>query len=261
MKHKFFLSLTFGSIITTTSFSSACVLNINKNTYNENNNAKDNNLNEEINLKKQNNNNNNSAHDKSNNLNIFDLKSDILLYDFSDELAPNKATRVSLDFIKDGDTFRFKHKNVLYNVRFSGVDTPEKMHKTDNDDWEKTTGKQYEYGMLATKFTTSVLTIVGGEIYIIPQPTKGGKTNISDHYGRIVGIVYVKYNNNWYNLNSEIVLLGYGRKHYISSSKSSKYYNPNSAYIAQLNSSEEFARKNRLGIYSVDGALEEIYPR
>ncbi|MBU4691407.1 thermonuclease family protein [Mycoplasma sp. ES3225-GEN-MYC] len=245
MKHKFFLHLTFGSIITTTSFSSACVLNIDQNAYSENN----------------------SVHDKSNsptnqsfNLNIFDLKSDKLLYDLSDELAANKATRVSLDFVKDGDTFRFKHKNVLYNVRFSGVDTPEKMRKTDSGNWEKTTGKQYEYGMLATKFTTSVLTIVGGEIYIIPQPTKGGETNISDHYGRIVGIVYVKYNNNWYNLNSEIVRLGYGRKYYISSSKRSKYYNHNSAYIAQLNSSEKFARENRLGIYSVDGALEEIYP-
>lgn len=186
-----------------------------------------------------------------------------LPYEISQEFEHNKAIEVEIINVRDGDTFDFTQKNVFgsYALRFAGVDTPEKRRKGGGGNWFETTGQQYEYAQRASKFTDFLSNVPQFKYFVIPQKTKGGQNSISDHYGRIIGICYIKYNDKYINLNSELVRLGYARKGYISLSKDSKFYTSNNAYYYQLTSSEEYAKSNKLGIWSEDANFNEIYPR
>jgi len=92
---------------------------------------------------------------------------------------------------------------------------------------------QKEYATYAAKFTEyyalngllstySKYKFRPTQIYAVPQKTKNGQTNISDHYGRIVAIIYYRDEFGRYHcLNEKLVLEGKARKNYISLSKNS----------------------------------------
>ncbi|BAW18089.1 hypothetical protein MBVG596_0209 [Mycoplasmopsis bovigenitalium] len=186
-----------------------------------------------------------------------------LPYEISQKFEHNKAIEVKIVNVRDGDTFDFVIENFggSHALRFAGVDTPEKRTKDGRGNWVETTGQQYEYAKRASRFTDFLSNIPQFKYFVIPQRTKGGQNHITDHYGRIVGICYIKYNDKYINLNSELVRLGYARKGYISLSSSSRYYTSNDTYYYQLTSSEEYAKNNKLGIWSEDANFSEIYPR
>lgn len=174
----------------------------------------------------------------------------------------NKAYKVRVEWIKDGDTFDFVEliSNKPLTSRFSGVDTPEKTTKTKHGR-VPTKGQQLKYAQKATEFTTKMLQLPGIEIYCVFQKTKNGRDRFSDHYGRYVTINYIKYQGKYINLNSSLVRLGYARVQYISLSKWSKYFTENSAWFYELEAAEEYAKQNKLGIWAPEANIDKIYPR
>ncbi|WP_406616054.1 thermonuclease family protein [Mycoplasmopsis hyopharyngis] len=171
-------------------------------------------------------------------------------------LTVHKATEVTLSHINDGDTFTDSNNN---KYRFSGIDTPEKWAFNHSG---PTTGMQYEYALKASEFTTNKLTKEAKKIYVVPQKTQGGQTDISDRYGRVVAIIYyLDQNDKVHNLCQEIIASGYAKVAYISKDPNSTFYNSNTAYIDLLKDSERKARESKLGIWSDQADIKQIYPR
>ncbi|MCT4469353.1 thermonuclease family protein [Mycoplasma sp. HS2188] len=192
---------------------------------------------------------------------------DNLPYEITEnQLEIDKAIKIeNINKINDGDTFRFQVKlahgiTYSYTSRFAGIDTPE-THKYQNGTFVDTDGIQYEYGKRAEQFTTSILQMPNIEIYIVPQKTKTGDDQIRDIYGRIISINYIKINNKWINLNTELVRLGFARKAYISLKPSSTFFTTNQAYYYELSSAQEYAMNNKLGIFAQDADFAKIYPK
>ncbi|WP_412031758.1 thermonuclease family protein [Metamycoplasma buccale] len=187
-----------------------------------------------------------------------------LPYPISNKLEANKATKINVAFWNDGDTFRDTNGNIY---RFAGIDTPE-YHKKGSKEF--TTGLQFKYAKLAKQYTETYTNIYQNdsikgkptEVYVVPQKTKGGKTNISDKYGRIVAIIYYKNNlGQYYNLCSQILYFGKAKKAYISLDTKSIYYTTNTKYYNELQESERVARKNKIGIWENENDIYEIYPK
>ena len=174
------------------------------------------------------------------------------------ELKANHATPITVNYVVDGDTF-LDSKGKKY--RFNGIDTPESFKKdTQTGHFNPTTGMQKEYATYAAKFTEyyalngllstySKYKFRPTQIYAVPQKTKNGQTNISDHYGRIVAIIYYRDEFGRYHcLNEKLILEGKARKNYISLSKGSKYYTENKAYYNLLEKAQEKSKKLKKGI-------------
>lgn len=186
------------------------------------------------------------------------------------ELKANHATPITVNYVADGDTF-YDTKGNKY--RFNGVDTPESFKKDpQTGHFNPTTGMQKEYATYAAKFTEyyalngllstySKYKFRPTQIYAVPQKTKNGQTNISDHYGRIVAIIYYRDEFGRYHcLNEKLVLEGKARKNYISLSKGSKYYTENKAYYNLLEKAQEKSKNLKKGIWSPLANYDEIYP-
>ncbi|ACF07588.1 Staphylococcal nuclease homologue [Metamycoplasma arthritidis] len=185
-------------------------------------------------------------------------------YPFSKELEANKATKININQIIDGDTIVDSDNN---KYRLAGINAPETW---DNQNKRPTAGKQALYGNLAKKYAAKLIEDQNiKEIFVVPQKTKKGTSNISDKFGRIVAIVYYKTpSNEYYNFNAQMVRYGLVRKQYISLSKSSIYYTKNVEYFNLLQESEELAKKEGLGIWKpsdengvVGDQITKIYPR
>lgn len=174
------------------------------------------------------------------------------------ELKANYATPITVNYVVDGDTF-LDSKGKKY--RFNGVDTPESFKKDPQTGrFNPTIGMQKEYATYAAKFTEyyalngllstySKYKFRPTQIYAVPQKTKNGQTNISDHYGRIVAIIYYRDEFGRYHcLNEKLVLEGKARKNYISLSKGSKYYTENKAYYNLLEKAQEKSKNLKKGI-------------
>ena len=142
------------------------------------------------------------------------------------ELKANYATPITVNYVVDGDTF-LDSKGKKY--RFNGIDTPESFKKDpQTGHFNPTTGMQKEYATYAAKFTEyyalngllstySKYKFRPTQIYAVPQKTKNGQTNISDHYGRIVAIIYYRDEFGRYHcLNEKLVLEGKARKLYFT---------------------------------------------
>ena len=186
------------------------------------------------------------------------------------ELKANHATPITVNHVADGDTF-YDTKGNKY--RFNGVDTPESFKKDpETGNFIPTTGMQKEYATYASKFTEyyslngllptySQYKLRPTQIYAVPQKTKNGKSNISDHYGRIVAIIYYRDEFGRYHcLNEKLVLEGKARKNYISLSKSSKYYTENKEYFYLLEAAQQKAKKLKKGIWSPLADYNKIFP-
>lgn len=186
------------------------------------------------------------------------------------ELKANYATPITANHVADGDTF-YDTKGNKY--RFNGVDTPESFKKDpETGNFIPTTGMQKEYATYASKFTEyyalngllptySQYKLRPTQLYAVPQKTKNGKSNISDHYGRIVAIIYYRDEFGRYHcLNEKLVLEGKARKNYISLSKSSKYYTENQEYFYLLEAAQQKAKKLKKGIWSPLADYNKIFP-
>ncbi|MDD7894732.1 thermonuclease family protein [Metamycoplasma hyosynoviae] len=190
----------------------------------------------------------------------------------SSDLKINEASKINVTNIRDGDTFEASNKEAY---RFAGVDTPEKRKKIGSE-WHPTEGIQYKYAMLATHYTEFYAYLSfqakyqnyedrATEIYVVPQKTKNGKhykySEMSDHYGRIVSIVFYKdIHNKFHCLNEKLVLEGKARKNYISLNSSSIYYTSNTSFHNQLEEASQKAQANKLGIYSDPKEFANIFP-
>lgn len=189
--------------------------------------------------------------------------------DNSKIFKPNFAYKITVSYVKDGDTFTDENSN---NYRFLGIDTPETRTKDADGNWIETQGNQFKFGKLATNYTTNLTYtsiinkseydgIFPKEIYVVPQKTKNGKSEITDHYWRIVAIIYIKdiYSKFWC-LNDLLVRKGYARMNYISLSSSSKYFTENIKYYKFIENAQDEAKKNKLGIWQDPSIYTEIYP-
>lgn len=189
--------------------------------------------------------------------------------DNSKIFKPNFAYKITVSYVKDGDTFTDENSN---NYRFLGIDTPETRTKDADGNWIETQGNQFKFGKLATNYTTNLTYtsiinkseydgIFPKEIYVVPQKTRNGKSEITDYYWRIVAIIYIKdiYSKFWC-LNDLLVRKGYARMHYISLSSSSKYFTENIKYYNFIENAQNEAKKNKLGIWQDPSIYTEIYP-
>ncbi len=183
-----------------------------------------------------------------------------LPFPISSILEANKAKLVTLSNVNDGDTFT---DNENHRYRFSGIDTPEKYKRNANGQFVPTEGLQHEHALNASNFTSSILTNPKNKIYVVPQKTKGGTSEITEHYGRYVAIIYyVDENNVVHNLCEEIIAKGLAKVSYISKDKNSKYYNENTWYIDLIKNAERESRNKQLGIWFENSShINEIYPR
>ncbi|QSF13600.1 thermonuclease family protein [Mycoplasma sp. Mirounga ES2805-ORL] len=183
-------------------------------------------------------------------------------YEYDDDFKANKGTIVKVNSIRDGDTFGATNilnmKSAYF--RFSGIDTPETHKNIGQGNWADTTGKQYKYGKKAEKFTSWLLNgTFTKDIIVVPQKTINGRNDISDPYGRIVAIIYIRtIDNKYINVCEQLVKWGYARMNYISLNPNNKFYTSNTTYYKSLLEAKQYATKNKLGIYS--GFYSEIYP-
>lgn len=187
---------------------------------------------------------------------LYDSKHETYFpFEYSQTLEANKATTVSLKHVNDGDTFTDTQGR---KFRFAGIDTPEKWIPKLN---QPTEGLQYEYALRASEFTSKILNNVDNQIIVVPQETKGGSSDITDHYGRYVAFIFYKdKNGNLHNLCNEIISGGYAKIRFISKDPSNKYYNKNTWYVDLLFSSQRKARDQKLGIWGVAN-IQDIYPK
>ncbi|WP_029608732.1 thermonuclease family protein [Mycoplasma simbae] len=184
-----------------------------------------------------------------------------LPYQISKTLTANKATLALIDNIFDGDTFSFSIEGGFqsYRSRFSGVDTPEKTVNSEHGR-VPSQGQQHEYALKASAFTSELLDLPGIKVYVVPQKTKNGSSDITDRYDRIVSINYIVFDDKVINLNSELVRLGFARMHYISQNERSTYYTANDIWYYELASSSKEAKEQQRGIYSTQANIDQIYP-
>ena len=196
-----------------------------------------------------------------------DKETNKLPYKISNFLRENYATPISVNYVNDGDTFTDTKGN---KYRFAGIDTPESFFKKGGI-FLPTTGLQKKYATLAYQFTEYY--VLNGllpsyskykkrptQIYVVPQKTKNGKTNISDSYGRIVAIIYYKDEFGKYHcLNEKLILEGKARMHYISLSKISNFYTNNKSFFKLLEDAQQIAKKKNKGIWDI-GLYNEIFP-
>lgn len=198
-------------------------------------------------------------------------------YTLSTNYEINHAIKIDISRFYDGDTFGTKDGQ---KVRFSGIDTPE-THKQENGKYFDTTGLQYEWGKKAESYTMKYLDTsiyknksdTKGrpvQVYIVPQKTKGGKSrntkidkNMCDHYGRIVAVVYYKNSEGLiFNYCQQIVTYGYAKMSFLSNNPSSKYYTPNKEYYNAMVKASEYAKQNKLGVYSLSfDDYQKVYPK
>ena len=141
--------------------------------------------------------------------------------------------KVTLSKCIDGDTARFILNGEEIKVRFLGIDTPETKHPTKGEE---------PFGKKASNYTCNKLT--KAEKIEIEYDEKSNKL---DRYDRHLAWVFVDDKL----LQNELVKKGYAEV---------KYLYGNYKYADILKESEEKAKKNKVGIYSLeeDNSSKEV---
>ena len=168
----------------------------------------------------------------NNNQIITESKNSYKEYSFSKEV-PKNSVKAILERVVDGDTMKLKldETGEIITLRLLLVDTPESVKKGVDPQ---------PYSIEASNFTKSTL-LSGDTVYI--EYDEGDKT---DKYGRHLGYLwfYSNDNSNWQIFNEKLISEGYARVGYIYSQKK---------YLNELYKAQEYAKSNKLNIWSVDG--------
>ena len=168
----------------------------------------------------------------NNNQIITEPKNSYKEYSFSKEV-PKNSVKAILERVVDGDTMKLKldETGEIITLRLLLVDTPESVKKGVDPQ---------PYSIEASNFTKSTL-LSGDTVYI--EYDEGDKT---DKYGRHLGYLwfYSNDNSNWQIFNEKLISEGYARVGYIYSQKK---------YLNELYKAQEYAKSNKLNIWSVDG--------
>lgn len=168
----------------------------------------------------------------NNNQIITEPKNSYKEYSFSKEV-PKNSVKAILERVVDGDTMKLKldETGEIITLRLLLVDTPESVKKG---------VEPQPYSIEASNFTKNTL-LSGDTVYI--EYDEGDKT---DKYGRHLGYLwfYSNDNSNWQIFNEKLISEGYARVGYIYSQKK---------YLNELYKAQEYAKSNKLNIWSVDG--------
>ena len=168
----------------------------------------------------------------NNNQIITEPKNSYKEYSFSKEV-PKNSVKAILERVVDGDTMKLKldETGEIITLRLLLVDTPESVKKGVDPQ---------PYSIEASNFTKSTL-LSGDTVYI--EYDEGDKT---DKYGRHLGYLwfYSNDNSNWQIFNEKLISEGYARVGYIYSQKK---------YLNELYKAQQYAKSNKLNIWSVEG--------
>ena len=168
----------------------------------------------------------------NNNQIITESKNSYKEYSFSKEV-PKNSVKAILERVVDGDTMKLKldETGEIITLRLLLVDTPESVKKG---------VEPQPYSIEASNFTKNTL-LSGDTVYI--EYDEGDKT---DKYGRHLGYLWFYSNDdcNWQMFNEKLISEGYARVGYIYSQKK---------YLNELYKAQEYAKSNKLNIWSVDG--------
>ena len=168
----------------------------------------------------------------NNNQIITESKNSYKEYSFSKEV-PKNSVKAILERVVDGDTMKLKldETGEIITLRLLLVDTPESVKKGVDPQ---------PYSIEASNFTKSTL-LSGDTVYI--EYDEGDKT---DKYGRHLGYLWFYSNDdcNWQMFNEKLISEGYARVGYIYSQK---------RYLNKLYKAQDYAKSNKLNIWSVDG--------
>lgn len=150
---------------------------------------------------------------------------------------PTDFTKATVVRVVDGDTMKLKLDETKEEVSFRLllVDTPESV---------KSGVDAQPYSIEASNFTKDILKS-GDTVYI--EYDSGNKT---DKYNRHLGYLwfYNNENSNWQMFNEKLVSQGYARVGYIYSQK---------RHLNQLYKAEDYAKTNKLNIWSIDGYVTD----
>ena len=168
----------------------------------------------------------------NNNQIITESKNSYKEYSFSKEV-PKNSVKAILERVVDGDTMKLKldETGEIITLRLLLVDTPESVKKG---------VEPQPYSIEASNFTKNTL-LSGDTVYI--EYDEGDKT---DKYGRHLGYLWFYSNDdcNWQMFNEKLISEGYARVGYIYSQKK---------YLNELYKAQDYAKSNKLNIWSVDG--------
>ncbi len=168
----------------------------------------------------------------NNNQIITEPKNSYKEYSFSKEV-PKNSVKAILERVVDGDTMKLKldETGEIITLRLLLVDTPESVKKGVDPQ---------PYSIEASNFTKSTL-LSGDTVYI--EYDEGDKT---DKYGRHLGYLWFYSNDdcNWQMFNEKLISEGYARVGYIYSQK---------RYLNKLYKAQDYAKLNKLNIWSVEG--------
>ena len=168
----------------------------------------------------------------NNNQIITEPKNSYKEYSFSKEV-PKNSVKAILERVVDGDTMKLKldETGEIITLRLLLVATPESVKKGVDPQ---------PYSIEASNFTKSTL-LSGDTVYI--EYDEGDKT---DKYGRHLGYLWFYSNDdcNWQMFNEKLISEGYARVGYIYSQK---------RYLNKLYKAQDYAKLNKLNIWSVEG--------
>lgn len=168
----------------------------------------------------------------NNNQIITEPKNSYKEYSFSKEV-PKNSVKAILERVVDGDTMKLKldETGEIITLRLLLVDTPESVKKG---------VEPQPYSIEASNFTKNTL-LSGDTVYI--EYDEGDKT---DKYGRHLGYLWFYSNDdcNWQMFNEKLISEGYARVGYIYSQK---------RYLNKLYKAQDYAKLNKLNIWSVEG--------
>lgn len=151
--------------------------------------------------------------------------------------TPKDFVEALVERVVDGDTIKLKLKETKESItlRLLLVDTPESVKKG---------VKPQPYSIEASNYSKENL-IAGDTVYI--EYDEGNKT---DKYNRHLGYLWFKSHkdNHWYMLNESLIANGYARVGYVYSQK---------RYLDDFYKAQDYAKLNKLNIWSVDGYVTD----
>lgn len=147
-------------------------------------------------------------------------------------LKPGTTDRIPVELVStvDGDTAKFNYDGKTESFRFLLIDTPETKHPR--------IGKE-PYGQEASDRTEALL---NGATNIEVEFDVGQK---KDKYGRYLAYIYVDGEM----LNNILVREGLAKVGYV--------YPPNTRYLSELEDSQDKAKSEQIGIWSIGSAFED----
>ena len=155
----------------------------------------------------------------------------------SSKEVPNGSVEALVERVVDGDTMKLKLKETgeTVTLRLLLVDTPESVKKGVDPQ---------PYSIEASNYSKEKL-VSGDTVYI--EYDEGNKT---DKYNRHLGYLwfYSKEDGNWQMFNEKLISEGYARVGYVYSQK---------RHLDEFYKAQEYAKSNKLNIWSVDGYVTD----